>query len=223
MVEINPKDRPTWDYDPASVERQLKAEFQQALYGPEPRVPAAWQAPRVSGGADVLALRDSVGREDVMRALAGTGDKRSKAWANARKQLSSYGRGARGGRPTEEQRQRLQDLADRAEARSRSQADAIKRQRRRDREASRRKARSSGSVEVYCDLKAWISNRERWINVKSRMSGAQKSRFVDYVIAGKIGPALALAIDNYGSEGPELRHAIGVIERVPTHDVHIRL
>lgn len=87
MTRSLPSSWPEWDVTDKAIE-DMGREFPTALYGGIPR--------NVSTGADVVRLEQMIGKAEVTRILAGTDDRKSKAWKSALRQQQRYRRGERG-------------------------------------------------------------------------------------------------------------------------------
>jgi hypothetical protein len=82
-----PSSWPQWDvYEEAAEAATIH--FTAALYGGIPQ--------RFHSGRDVVQLEGMIGKTEVTRILAGTDDKKSKAWKSAQRQQQRYRRGERG-------------------------------------------------------------------------------------------------------------------------------
>lgn len=144
---------------------------------------------RVRTPEDVQALQGQMGRERLTGLLAGTTDKRSREWKNARDNLRRYRTGARGlkgGAP------RLQGAAEQA---------------RRDR------IRNLGTVHVTVRATIRTSRTEWDGKMDADLTGSDLVDFLEAAERGAWEPAAQVVIDAYGLD-PDLVLEITALDSI---------
>jgi hypothetical protein len=156
------RDYPEWEMDD-ETRQGLAEQLDNALFGDVP------------AGGDVEAIVDQVGRDRVVEALAGTNDKQSREWKNARDRLSRYRRGAR--KPNQENRARLRGAAE---------------NKRRD------DIRGRGSAHVRYDA-TFTTSKAPWIGyADADLTGSDLTDFLDAQAAGDYELAAQIVANAYG-------------------------
>lgn len=176
------RDYPHWDMD-ARTRDILNRQTRAATYSPGPAPPAA----------DIRAVEDYVGKDRLIASMAGTTDKSSPQWKNARDRLGRYRRGDRS--PNAANRQALRRAIDAARKR---------------RARSRRRSVNRSRRLTVSFTATFTTSRKPWTGpVDGDLTGPDRDDFLDAINAGdgelaaqivleaySLDPEFVLSIDN---------------------------
>jgi hypothetical protein len=156
------RDYPEWDMS-AGTRSRIDAQVREQIYRGVPP------------GEDSGASEQQIGREELTRRLAGTGDKSSRAWKTARDTLTRYRNGRR-------------RVGSKNATRIRKATEAA----RRDRMHAARTARVQISA-------GWQTSRTLWLGkAVADLSGPDLYDFLDAIEAGNTLLAIQIVADVYG-------------------------
>jgi hypothetical protein len=141
---------------------------------------------------DIRSAVDAIGKEELTRQIAGTSDKHSKEWRNARDYVSRHLRGSRRnvGSP------KIASIVGNA-----------------NREAKKREILNRGSLSVTMEVTISVSDKGRpWkgkIQTRNPLTGSDLTRYMNALDNGNYQAAINTVADSYG-----IHHDIASVNKI---------